>query len=168
MWAKEKNFPLTHWIAFDRALRFGYDVKFYPFKGKTTFWFHTTFWSHPISQTIQRQGNIIKFYEVVPEKPVFQCCLRGGPEDICAATLDNWVFSTHTAISLAVALGFDDIRLRGNSFDGGYWNSAQGKDPERDNYWDAIQNKFDKIVLPACEKKGVRIKNETPGATFLS
>lgn len=75
------------------------------------------------------------------------------------AVLDDYLFTIFTAISLAVGLGYSDIRLRGVSLKGDYFDSEI--ETNRDNYYYEIKMGFYKQICPALKKLGISIVNET-------
>lgn len=165
-WADRNNFILTHWMAYDRALRFGHDVKASRGKGRTKWWFHIDHMGHPVMQSLERRGHLVGIYQT---KKLPKRMLHTDPLDTEAFSpvIRDLVFTMPTAVCLAAAMGYDDIRIRGMGLGSGrYWNQANGREPERDNYFDAIRKAFEKELLPACERQGIRVRNETPDATF--
>lgn len=73
--------------------------------------------------------------------------------------LDDNFFTIFTAISLAVGLGATDIRLRGVSLKGNYFN--EHIDCDRDKYNQAIKQTFQKTIVPWFKSTGRTLHNET-------
>jgi hypothetical protein len=77
--------------------------------------------------------------------------------------LDSHEFTLFTAISLAVGLGYDEIRLRGVEFQGSHWNDTQNS-PKIDMIYCQQVSYFKRYMLPLLKSRRVMILNDTPNA----
>lgn len=181
---------LTHWLCFDQCFMF-YDWLRNNEAPNTQKWIFNDYRSDdrlniflPPPRARKRDfvdpnaafaKNIVHFYLVHPfinsMDPYIQLDRNEAYENMMGrpgsgmSVLDADRYTLITAISLAIGLGATEIRLRGVGFQGGYFDD---KDQcNLDNVYEEQARIIGRKVLPALQKRGIRLYNDTASARFI-
>jgi hypothetical protein len=173
MIASRNNHQLTEWLAHDQLFAF-YNWILGNSMPKTRKW---CFYEYCVDDRLwkfrpdhreydQWKLHNVRFYDVQDsaQQGIIDPYVNTDEDPAKRTVLDNYIYTIFTAISLAVGLGFKDIRLRGVSLSGSHFD--EGFHTNLDHlYYDQMLI-FRKQVVPALHKIGVSIKNETVDAEF--
>ena len=166
--AARANTELTEWICHDQYFAFHEWVRHGPTKTRKWVWreyceddrLFVFDPRHPKFDSKYRHNNV-RFFTLRPHS---QKAELTPAVDEDSAVLDDYLYTIFTAISLAVGLGYTDLRLRGVSHAGDYFGGSINCN--RDAYYYEMMLIFKKKILPALKALNIPITNETYDVQF--